>query len=161
MHTPNADHVRSITAETARLLFEAGFKTLLLGLETAEFEHRQILDQKVAERDFSRAAGFLKEAGFEKHQVGAYLLAGLPGQEIGSIAHSIRIVQETEITPILAYYSPIPNTQMWTRAKAASRYDLEADPIFTNNSIMPCQMEAFNWEALSTLKALASASAKT
>ena len=161
LHTPNAVHVRSITAETARLLFEAGFKTLRLGLETAEFEHRQTLDQKVAERDFSRAAGFLKEAGFEKHQVGAYLLAGLPGQEIGSIMHSVRIVQETEITPILAYYSPIPNTQMWTRAKAASRYDLEADPIFTNNSIMPCQTEAFNWETLSTLKALASGSGKT
>ncbi len=155
-HTPNAIHVRSITADTARLLFEAGFKTLRLGLETAEFEHRQTLDQKVAKWDFSRAAGFLKEAGFEKHQVGAYLLVGLPGQEINSVEHSIRIVQQTEITPILAYYSPIPNTQMWTRAKAASRYDLEADPIFTNNSIMPCQTEAFNWKTLSYLKEVAS-----
>ena len=157
-HTPNAVHIRSITAETARLLFKAGFKTLRLGLETAEFEHRQTIDRKVAKNDFSRAAKFLKEAGFEKHQVGAYLLVGLPGQEIRSIEHSIRIVQETEITPILAYYSPIPNTQMWPKAKAASRYDLEADPIFTNNSILPCQTEAFNWETVSALKELASGS---
>jgi len=159
-HTPNAVHIRSITAQTARLLFKAGFKTLRLGLETAEFEHRQTIDRKVAKNDFSRAAKFLKEAGFEKHQVGAYLLVGLPGQEIRSIEHSIRIVQETEITPILAYYSPIPNTEMWPRAKAASRYDLEADPIFTNNSILPCQTEAFNWESVSALKELASGSVR-
>jgi len=158
-HTPNAVHIRSITPETARLLFKAGFKTLRLGLETAEFEHRQNIDQKVTQMDFSRAAGFLKAAGFEKHQVGAYLLVGLPGQELRSVEHSIRIVQEAEITPILAYYSPIPNTEMWPRAKAASRYDLEADPLFTNNSIMPCQTGAFDWEKITHLKALASGSA--
>lgn len=158
-HTPNAVHIRSITAETARLLFLAGFKTLRLGLETAEFDLRHTMDHKVARNDFSRAARFLKKAGFGKHQVGAYLLVGLPGQGIRSVEHSIRIVQESEITPILAYYSPIPHTGMWPSAKAASRYDLEADPIFTNNSIMPCQTEAFNWQTISDLKALASGSA--
>jgi len=158
-HTPNAVHVRGITAETARLLFKAGFKTLRLGLETAEFDHRETIDQKVSENDFRRAARYLKEAGFEKHQVGAYLLMGLPGQELPSVERSIRAVQETEITPILAYYSPIPHTAMWQTAVAASRYDLEADPIFTNNSIIPCQNEAFNWETVSALKELASGSA--
>jgi radical SAM superfamily enzyme YgiQ (UPF0313 family) len=157
-HTPNAVHIRGITAETARLLFKAGFKTLRLGLETAEFDHRETIDQKVSENDFRRAARYLKEAGFEKHQVGAYLLMGLPGQELLSVERSIRAVQETEITPILAYYSPIPHTAMWQTAVAASRYDLEADPIFTNNSIIPCQNEAFNWETISALKELASGS---
>ena len=157
-HTPNAVHIRGITDATARLLFKAGFKTLRLGLETAEFDNRETIDQKVSESDFRRAAGYLKEAGFEKHQVGAYLLMGLPGQELPSVERSIRAVQETEITPILAYYSPIPHTAMWQTAVAASRYDLEADPIFTNNSIIPCQSEAFNWETISALKELASGS---
>jgi hypothetical protein len=43
---------------------------------------------------------------------------------------------------------------LWERAVAVSRYDLEADPIFTNNAIFPCQREAFTWEALSRLKRL-------
>ena len=42
-HTPNAVHIRGINAETALLLFKAGFKTLRLGLETAEFDHRDIM----------------------------------------------------------------------------------------------------------------------
>ncbi|MGD9042853.1 MAG: radical SAM protein [Desulfobacterales bacterium] len=158
IHTPNAVHIRGITAETAHLLFKAGFKTLRLGLETAEFDHRETIDQKVSEDDFRAADGYLKQAGFEKHQVGAYLLMGLPGQELPSVERSIRTVLETQITPILAYYSPIPHTAMWPAAVAASRYDLEADPIFTNNSIIPCQSEAFNWETISALKELASGS---
>jgi radical SAM superfamily enzyme YgiQ (UPF0313 family) len=158
LHTPNALHVRGINASTARLLFRAGFKTIRLGLETAEFNQRETIDRKVTQDDFRRAARYLKEAGFEKHQVGAYLLMGLPGQELAAVERSIRAVQETQITPILAYYSPIPHTAMWQKAVAASRYDLEADPIFTNNSITPCQSEAFKWETISALKELASGS---
>jgi radical SAM superfamily enzyme YgiQ (UPF0313 family) len=158
-HTPNALHIRGINTQTARLLFKAGFKTIRLGLETAEFDHRETIDRKVTEDDFRQTAKYLKEAGFEKHQVGAYLLMGMPGQKLTAVEDSIRAVQETQITPILAYYSPIPHTAMWPKAVAASRYDLEADPIFTNNSVLPCQSEAFNWETISALKELASGSA--
>ena len=158
-HTPNALHIRGLSAQTARLLFKAGFKTIRLGLETAEFDQRETIDRKVTEDDFRQTAKYLQEAGFEKHQVGAYLLMGLPGQELAAVERSIRAVQETKITPILAYYSPIPHTEMWPKAIAASRYDLKADPIFTNNSVIPCQSEAFNWETISALKELASGSA--
>ena len=156
IHTPNALHIRGINASTARLLFRAGFKTVRLGLETAEFDQRETIDRKVTEEDFRRTARYLQQAGFEKHQVGAYLLMGLPGQKLDAVERSIRAVKETQITPILAYYSPIPHTAMWPKAVAASRYDLEADPIFTNNSIIPCQSEAFNWKTISALKELAS-----
>ena len=158
-HTPNALHIRGINARTARLLFRAGFKTIRLGLETAEFDHRETIDRKVTEDDFKQAAEYIKGAGFGKHQVGAYLLMGIPGQELAAVERSIRAVQATGITPILAYYSPIPHTAMWPKAVAASRYDLAADPIFTNNSVLPCRAEAFNWETVSALKALASRSA--
>jgi hypothetical protein len=75
---------------------------------------------------------------------------------LAAVERSIHAVQATDITPILAYYSPIPHTAMWPEAVAASRYDLAADPIFTNNSILPCQSETFNWGTISALKELAS-----
>ena len=157
-HTPNALHIRGMTAQTAGLLFRAGFKTIRLGLETAEFDHRETIDRKVSEADFKQAAGYLKDAGFKKHQVGAYLLMGIPGQELAAVERSIQAVQATGITPIIAYYSPIPHTAMWPEAVAVSRYNLAADPIFTNNSVLPCRSEAFNWETVSALKELASGS---
>ncbi|MCF8069069.1 MAG: B12-binding domain-containing radical SAM protein [Desulfobacterales bacterium] len=151
-HTPNAVHIRNITDETARLMYKSGFKTLRLGLETTAFEERESLDRKVTEEDFIKAVASLKKAGFTKEQVGAYLLAGLPGQSTDAIIDSIKLVKESEITPIPAYYTPIPHTALWKKAAAASRYDIESDPILTNNAIMPCTGKDFSWETICKLK---------
>ena len=156
-HTPNAIHIRGITSQTALLMRKAGFTTLRLGLETVEFDHRQSFDQKVTEEQFKRAVGHLQKAGFEKRHVGAYLLVGLPGQDWASIENSINTVKQLGITPVLAHYTPIPQTALWPEAVAASRYDLESDPIFTNNAILPCRREPFVWDALTRLKELVKA----
>ncbi|MDZ7833218.1 MAG: radical SAM protein [Desulfobacterales bacterium] len=151
-HTPNAVHIREITRETAQLMASAGFATLRLGLETLDFNERR-MDHKVKKEEFLQAAAYLTEAGFNASQVGAYLLVGLPEQELTAVAEAIRMVRQTGITPILAYYSPIPKTAMWPAAVKAARYDLAADPIYTNNAIFPCQ-PAFDWQELSRLKRL-------
>jgi radical SAM superfamily enzyme YgiQ (UPF0313 family) len=153
-HTPNAVHIRGITKKTAGLMFEAGFKTLRLGLETTDFEDRDALDRKVTGAEFQTAAAELKSAGFKKDQIGAYLLAGLPGQKFETIAASIRTVKKAGLTPVPAYYSPIPGTALWPYAVKASRYDLEADPIFTNNAILPCIPGPFSWDYIARIKAL-------
>ena len=155
-HTPNALHIRNITPAIAKLMFRAGFRTLRLGLETARFGDRGDLDTKVTEAEFMQAVRYLLEAGFQKGQVGAYLLMGLPDQTISAVESSIRVVSESGITPILAHYTPIPHTRMWPRAVAVSRYDLESDPIFTNNALWPCRPEGFSWQAMTRLKELAS-----
>jgi radical SAM superfamily enzyme YgiQ (UPF0313 family) len=156
-HTPNALHIRWITPAVARLMKRAGFETVRLGLETADTHRRPEQEQKVTADEFQRTADCLKQAGFEKPQVGAYLLAGLPGQSFEEIAASIQIVKDNGVTPILAHYSPIPHTDLWPAAVAASRYDLAADPIFTNNAILPCRKETFSWETITRLKMLAAA----
>ena len=153
-HTPNAIHIREITALTANLMFKAGFKTIRLGLESALFQDRQKLDSKVTAAEFRKAVAHLKAAGFNKNQVGAYLLAGLPGQPLHSIEASVKLVKKSGVSPILAYYTPIPHTALWREAVNLSRYDLEADPLFTNNAIFPCQEQDFSWEVITYLKNL-------
>ena len=154
-HAPNALHIRGIDSESARLMRKAGFTTLRPGLETAEFDHRQIFDKKVTLNEFKRAVQCLREAGFRKNQVGAYLLVGLPEQDLRAVEQSIRIVIDAGITPVPAYYSPIPHTALWPQAVAASRYDIASDPLFTNNAIMPCSKDPFSWYTISRLKELA------
>lgn len=154
-HTPNAVHIRGISKQIAGLMFKAGVTTLRLGLETAAFENRKEIDSKVTESEFMRAVSILKDAGFNKKQVGAYLLAGLPDQTLNSLAYSIKMVRQSGITPVMAYYSPIPNTALWNQSVVSSRYDLESEPVFTNNAIFPCQGESFSWEIISYLKNLA------
>jgi radical SAM superfamily enzyme YgiQ (UPF0313 family) len=153
-HTPNAVHVREISREAAELMYKAGFETIRLGLETADFEQQRTLDAKVTADEFSKGIRWLKNAGFRREQIGAYLLVGLPYQSPAAVVESIRIVKNSGITPVLAHYSPIPHTALWKDAVKASRYDLAADPIYTNNAVWPCSQEAFSWKTVSMLKNL-------
>ena len=154
-HTPNAVHIREISEPLAALMRRSGFETLRLGLETTAFESRTALDRKVAAGEFQRAVACLLGAGFERRRLGAYLLAGLPGQPVADVERSILTVKESGITPVIAHYTPIPRTLLWPAAVAASRYDIEADPVFTNNAVFPCMSEGFSWETLTRLKTLA------
>jgi radical SAM superfamily enzyme YgiQ (UPF0313 family) len=137
----------------ARWLQRAGFATLRLGVETVALGPER-LDQKIQGGELEEALANLEEAGFHPKEIGVYLLLGLPGQEEEEVISSIRRVKELGGTPVLAQYSPIPGTTLWPQAVAASRYDLESDPLFHNNSLFPCWPQ-FSWERYSRLKRLA------
>ena len=153
-HTPNALHIKAITQKAADLMFKAGFKTIRLGLETTDFSEKRPHDVKVAENEFFSAIHCLKAAGFEKKQIGAYLLCGLPGQNPEDVAASMHKVQQTGVMPVLAYYTPIPHTPMWAQALAHSRFDLLEHPVFTNNTLFPCVCSDADLKRISQLKNL-------
>lgn len=157
LHTPNALHVRGITPATARLLLEAGATTVRLGVETTDADTRAALDRKLAPGELEQACAYLQEAGFTRERIGAYLLVGLPGQTTMSIHASIDRVKAAGAVPVLTYYSPIPGTSLWPAAVRAARYDLSADPLFTNTSVLPCRPE-FDWSWLDALRRRANVS---
>ncbi len=152
-HTPNGLHARLITREVATWLKRARFTTLRLGVETTALGEVR-LDGKLQEGELESALANLREAGFRREELGVYLLMGLPGQEEGEIAASIRRVQELGATPVLAQYSPIPGTALWPQAVERSRYDLGNEPLCHNNSLFPC-LPQFSWEPYTRLKRLA------
>ncbi|MFP4086166.1 MAG: B12-binding domain-containing radical SAM protein [Desulfobacteraceae bacterium] len=137
-HTPNALHIKEVTREIAQLMYDTGFKTIRLGLETADFTYRRTLDRKVEQGDFERAVSNLFEAGFKPRDVGAYILMGLPDQTVGSVMETLDLVEKCGVTPYLVEYSPIPHTPLWQRARAVSPCDIEAEPLFHNNTLFPC-----------------------
>jgi radical SAM superfamily enzyme YgiQ (UPF0313 family) len=140
-HTPNAIHVKELSPESADILWRAGFKTIRLGFETSDMIMHLSLDRKLSAGDFERAVRFLLKAGFVKKQIGAYILAGLPGQSVGSVQESAGFVHKAGAMPYLAEYSPIPHTPLWEKAVSASPYDLVSEPLFHNNTLLPCWNE--------------------
>jgi radical SAM superfamily enzyme YgiQ (UPF0313 family) len=140
-HTPNALHVREITPSVAKLLFASGFKTIRLGLETSDMGLHQDLDGKVSPGEFDKAVKNLARAGFDKRDLGAYILAGLPKQSVESVAESVEYVVRVGATPYLAEYSPLPHTPLWEKAVSCSEYDLVSEPLFHNNTLLPCWNE--------------------
>ncbi len=145
-HTPNAIHARFVTREVALLLKRAGFVTLRLGLETIGSRW----DQKVKEEEFEQAVAYLREAGFEASQIGAYILLGLPHQELEEVREAARFVFRCGAFPVLTEYSPLPGTPLFEEARRTARYPLE-DPLYQNNSLFPAWKNP-PWEALWELK---------
>lgn len=137
-HTPNALHVREISPETARLLHMAGFRTIRLGLETSDMDLHHLLDRKVSGGEFEWAVTNLLKADFQRREIGAYILMGLPGQPAASVMESVEFVDASGAMPYLAEYSPIPHTSLWESACTHSEYDLASEPLFHNNTLMPC-----------------------
>ena len=80
----------------------------------------------------------LKDAGFPKQEIGAYILMGLPGQSAESVIDTVKFVKEAGAMPYLAEYSPLPHTPMWQTATEYSDYDLASEPLFHNNTLLPC-----------------------
>ena len=137
-HTPNAIHAREVTPDIAMLMYRTGFHTIRLGLETSDFSLHRDLDNKIGEGDFEWAVKSFLEAGFTGSEIGAYILIGLPGQSIDSVLETIDFVAKTGASPYLSEYSPIPHTALWKEAISHSRYPLCSEPLFHNNTLLPC-----------------------
>jgi len=151
-HTPNAVHVRALSPETCRRLWQGGVRSLRLGLETLDFRHR--LDAKLTLEEWQCAAVALREAGFRAEHIRAYVLFGLPQQDDAALEATIQEAGRLGIPVELAFYSPIPGTPLFALAQKASPWPLEDEPLTQNNSLWPCRPGGFSWEEAARWKAL-------
>jgi len=142
-HCPNALHAREISSEVARLMREAGFVTVRLGLETADAFRQRATGGKVTNDEYLWAVDALVGAGYESRDIGVYVLCGLPDQEPEEVLDTVRFVLSSGATPLLAEYSPIPHTPLWDEAQKASPYPISDEPLFHNNTILPCAQRRF------------------
>lgn len=142
-HTPNGLHIRELDEELANLLFRAGFRTIRLGFETSREATQLQTGGKVDNDELIRAVKNLRRAGYSGEEIGVYIMVGLPGQRVAEAEESIAFVQESGARPIIAEYSPIPGTPLFEKAKQMSQFDLEKEPLYHNNSILPCEWEGF------------------
>ncbi len=151
-HTPNGLNIREIDQKVADLLFRGNFKTIRLGLETSCKETQLETGGKVENQQFQQAVKYLKKAGYSNHEIGVYIMAGLPGQRVEEVDETIEFVKESGAKPLLVEYSPIPQTPMFEKAKKFSSFDLENEPLFHNKSLIPCQWEGFTMADYKKLK---------
>jgi radical SAM superfamily enzyme YgiQ (UPF0313 family) len=153
-HTPNGLHLRGITAQLADLLFKAGFETIRFGFETSDNIRQTLSGGKVDNQEFTDGVLHLKRAGYKGDDIGIYLLCGLPGQRAAEVEESIRFVKSSGARPIIAEYSPIPGTDLWNDAVAASPYPIDREPLFHNNSLLPCQNSDLTYDRYQKLKVI-------
>ena len=150
-HTPNGLHARYIDRALARVMRQAGFVTVRLGLETADPDEQRRDGDKVDRGLFARAVEALWEAGFAACEVAAYVLVGRPGQSVEAVRATVAYAHQLGVQVRTAQFSPIPGTREWAAAVAAGDVAADADPLLHNNSVYPCSnacVRAGAWEAL-------------
>ena len=153
-HCPNGLHLREITAEVGRLLYRSRFRTIRFGLETSCGKRQIETGGKVTNEELRSAVAYLREAGYRPEDIGVYLLCGLPNQASGEIRESIDLVKACGARPVLAEFSPIPGTPIWEEALRVSPYPIADEPLFHNNTLMPCRSESLTPGAFQDLKRL-------
>ncbi|HSR29801.1 MAG TPA: radical SAM protein [Anaerolineae bacterium] len=131
-HTPNGLHAREITRELAFFLRRAGLATVRLSLETVDPVRQRATGAKVDTAAFAQGVTHLQAAGFGAREVGAYILAGLPGQPLEETEATVQFVQRLGVQAKLALFSPIPGTPDGDRALPH-----DADPLLHNNTVFP------------------------
>ena len=153
-HCPNGLHVREITGEIATLMFRAGFQTIRFGFETSDIVRQHDTGGKVKNRDLEMAITCLKNAGYRDLDIGVYLLCGLPGQDAAEVRESIHYVFSRGAKPIIAEYSPIPQTALWEQAVAAAPDAIADEPLYQNNTLLPCRHDRLDYTMYRALKML-------
>ena len=134
-------------------MHEAVFSGLKLGIESMEKEFHTMMDRKTTQYEILNAVKSLQKAGYKREDIGAYVMVGLPFQTYDNAKRNVDLVIDAGAKPFLTQYSPIPHSPLFEQACKASRYDLEADPIYHNNSILPMRWEKFGFDELYRLKA--------
>ncbi len=153
-HCPNGLHLREVTPEISSLLRKAGVKTIRFGFETSDLLRQKLTGGKVDNEELAAAVINLKQAGYSPYDIGIYLLCGLPGQSAQEISESIRYVKSLGARPILAEYSPIPGTALWSEAVLTSPDPIAREPLFHNNTLLPCRNHSFTVDAYRNMKML-------
>jgi radical SAM superfamily enzyme YgiQ (UPF0313 family) len=151
-HCPNGLHLRAITKELSEMLYNSGFKTIRFGFETSDFSTQVNTGGKVKNEELRLAVRHLKNAGFKTREIGIYLLCGMPFQSARQVQDSIDFVKNCGARPMLAEYSPIPGTPMWDDAVKCSCFDIQGEPLYHNNSLLPCQNNDFSFYVYEGLK---------
>lgn len=153
-HTPNGIQPGAIDQHTAMLMKKAGFRTIRLSYETKNRERQAAMGFKVKDEDLISAVNHLKRAGFDRSEMGSYVLMGLPGQTLDEVIESVMFVLKLNIKVTLASFSPIPGTTCWQDAVDLQIVSDDIDPLLTNSSVFPTlsnTMHYENWNKLKTL----------
>ena len=134
LHTPNGIHPAWMDSRTAGLMRRTGFETIRLSYETSNPRRQQTMGGKVTDEALVHSVRLLREAGFDASHLGAYVIMGLPGQDLGEVADSLAFVFSLGIRISLASFSPIPGTASFDEAVNAGLLAPGSDPLLTNNS---------------------------
>jgi radical SAM superfamily enzyme YgiQ (UPF0313 family) len=136
-HTPNGLFPGFIDKDLAELMHRSNFKTIRLSFETLNEARYKQMSNKISLKGMKNAVDYLVKAGYQKKELEAYIIMGLPDQDLEEILASMIFINNLGIMIRLASFSPIPGTEDYRYSVARGLIPADIDPLLMNNSIFP------------------------
>ena len=120
--------------ELIRLMVEAGFNQVFIGLETPnEVSLKECSKNQNCKRDVTAAIKKLQASGLGV--MGGYIV-GFDNDDESIFARQIKFIQESGVvTAMVGLLNALPNTRLWQRLKDENRLELTASGNNTDGSI--------------------------
>lgn len=138
-HLPNALHVSEVNEQVANILYESNFREVRLGYEGVS--NRGNFNKPIARTDLEKAVKNLREAGFSNKAIRVYILVGRPNQDFKTLADSMYFAHRLRLRIELAYYSPIPGTDVFERDMKKFGLDKTSNPFWHNCTFWEYRLE--------------------
>lgn len=151
-HTPNGLSAAQITPEVARSMKRMGFETVRVSLESANVERLRSWGRRPMPEDFVAAMANLRAAGFQRSQLGVYIMCAMPGQSAEEVRQTIDLAARCGGTPRLCEYSPIPGTAEWRKTFESTTLPIDEEPLLHNNTVFHWASGKLGEHAMSQLK---------
>jgi radical SAM superfamily enzyme YgiQ (UPF0313 family) len=153
-HTPNGLHARYIDEELADLMYRCHLITVRLSLESVAKERLRDIHNKITPGEMTQAVRNLVKAGYNPRDLETYVIMGLPHQPPEEVIETILYANSLGIQIRLSAFSPIPGTKDYERAVEDGYFPADADPLLTNNTIMPLYRTAEAYQRFHTIAQL-------
>ena len=151
-HCPNGLHARFIDVELALVMKRAGFKIVRVSLETVNSERQVTSGAKVTNGEFAGSINALKKQGFNKQEVGVYLMYGLPGQSLDEVREGVSFIRSLGMRINLTEYSPLPQTKSFKALINQGIISENTDPLLLNNTVFSSIFSGYDHRELQQLK---------
>jgi anaerobic magnesium-protoporphyrin IX monomethyl ester cyclase len=113
LHWSCLSRADGITAETVRLMKDAGCRRVHLGLESGSDATLRLMKKHITVEDGATAARLYREAGIE---VAAFFIVGYPGETVASIEQTFALALALALDDIsFNVPMPLPGSELFTR----------------------------------------------
>lgn len=146
-HSPNGIEVRKIDKYISGFIKRANFIDPCLSVDIVDEDRMSRAGNKLKKSDIEKAADNLLGAGYKKGEFSAYIIMGLPGQELREVKESIEYIHNLGFKIRIAEYAIVPESI------DAEKFDREVidEPLLHNNSIFP-SFPLSSWDEIFKIK---------
>ena len=129
------------------MLKKAGFIDPCLAIDIVDEERTKLSGSKLCLSDIENAAGNIFSAGYSPGEVSAYMIMGLPGQELKEVEEAVDYIHGQGLKVRLAEYAVVPGS----RDSLKFSDEILSEPLLHNNSIFP-SYSTDEWEEIHRIK---------